>query len=192
MKSLGRHLLTEFYSCDREILNDLDRIRKIMEESAITSGASIVKSVFHLFNPHGVSGVVVIAESHLAIHTWPEYGFTAVDIFTCGEEVDPWRAYRYLKEKLRAGSTSTVEILRGKIESDGEGLRHKPLEPQQEQYSPELSPSINKFDGELIQTSAERLDMSLRPELRPRGSSTCLSRKPSGLSADFDDLSRVE
>ena len=139
MKSLGRHLLTEFYGCDREILNDPDRIKEIMEEAAITSGASIVQSVFHLFNPHGVSGVVVIAESHLAIHTWPEYGYSAVDVFTCGEEVDPWRAYCYLKEKLRAGSTSTVEMFRGEIESDGEGLRHKPLEPQQEEYSPELS-----------------------------------------------------
>ena len=139
MKSLGRHLLAEFYGCDRETLNDSDRIKKIMEEAAITSGASIVQSVFHLFNPHGISGVVVIAESHLAIHTWPEYGYSAVDIFTCGEEVDPWQAYHYLKEKLRAGSTSNVEILRGRIDSDGEGLRHKPLGAQQEEYSPEIS-----------------------------------------------------
>jgi S-adenosylmethionine decarboxylase proenzyme len=150
MKSLGRHLLTEFYDCDRETLNDSDRIKKIMEGAAITSGASIVQSVFHLFNPHGVSGVVVIAESHLTIHTWPEYGYSAVDIFTCGEEVDPWRAYHYLKEKLGAASTSTVEMLRGRIDSDGEELRHKPLGPQQEEYSPGLSSSTNKFDDELI------------------------------------------
>ena len=165
MNSLGRHLLTEFYGCDRKTLNDSDRIKKIMEEAAITSGASIVQSVFHLFNPHGVSGVVVIAESHLTIHTWPEYRYSAVDIFTCGEEVDPWRAHHYLKEKLGAGSTSTVEMLRGRIDSHGEELRHKPMEPQQEECSPELSPSMNKLDDELIQTSAE------------------LSRKPSGLSA---------
>jgi len=127
MKSLGRHLLAEFYGCDREMLNDPHRIKGVVEEAAITSGASIVQSVFHLFNPHGISGVVVIAESHLAIHTWPEYGYSAVDIFTCGEEVDPWRAYHYLKEKLRAGSTSTVEIHRGKIDSESEGIRHKPV-----------------------------------------------------------------
>jgi S-adenosylmethionine decarboxylase len=139
MKSLGRHLLTEFYGCDREILNDPDRIKRIMEGAAITSGASIVQSVFHLFNPHGISGVVVIAESHLAIHTWPEYGYSAVDIFTCGEEVDPWRAHQYLKKKLKAGSTSTMELLRGKIDSKGEALRHKPLEPQQDEYSAELN-----------------------------------------------------
>jgi S-adenosylmethionine decarboxylase len=139
MKSLGRHLLTEFYGCDREILNDPDRIKRIMEEAAITSGASIVQSVFHLFNPHGISGVVVIAESHLAIHTWPEYGYSAVDIFTCGEEVDPWRAHHYLKEKLKAASTSTMELLRGKIDSNGEALRHKPPGPQQDEYSAELN-----------------------------------------------------
>ena len=142
MKSLGRHLLAEFYGCDRGILNDPDRIKRIMEEAAVTSGASIVQSVFHLFNPHGISGVVVIAESHLAIHTWPEYGYSAVDIFTCGEEVDPWRAHHYLKEKLRAGSTSTVEMLRGTIDSDGKVLRHKPLESQQGGYSPELRRDI--------------------------------------------------
>jgi len=142
MKSLGRHLLTEFYGCDREILNDPDRIKRIMEEAAITSGASIVQSVFHLFNPHGISGVVVIAESHLAIHTWPEYGYSAVDIFTCGEEVDPWRAHHHLKEKLKAGSTSTMELLRGKIDSKGETLRHKPLEPQQDEYSTELNRDV--------------------------------------------------
>ena len=139
MKSLGRHLLTELYECDCETLNDPDRIKKIMEEAAITSGASIVQSVFHLFNPHGISGVVVIAESHLAIHTWPEYGYSAVDIFTCGEEVDPWRACHYLKEELKAGSTSTVEISRGAIDSDGNGLRHKPVGTQERDYSPEIS-----------------------------------------------------
>jgi S-adenosylmethionine decarboxylase proenzyme len=109
-----------------------------MEEAAITSGASIVQSVFHLFNPHGISGVVVIAESHLAIHTWPEYGYSAVDIFTCGEEVDPWRAYRYLKENLGAGSSSSVEMSRGEIDSEGEVLRHKPLARGENEYSPEL------------------------------------------------------
>jgi len=99
--------------------------------------------VFHLFNPHGISGVVVIAESHLAVHTWPEYGYSAVDIFTCGEEVDPWRAFHYLKERLRAGSTSTVEVHRGRIDSEGEGIRHKPLEPQQKEYPRELNRDLH-------------------------------------------------
>jgi len=129
LKALGRHLLTEFYGCDRDILNDVDQVKKGMEEAALRSGATIIDAVFHLFNPHGVSGVVVIAESHLAIHTWPEYGYAAVDLFTCGEEVDPYRAYEFLKEKLRAQFTSLIELRRGELDIEGEKVRHKPLSP---------------------------------------------------------------
>lgn len=129
MKALGRHLLTEFYGCDRDILNDVDQVRKGMEEAALRSGATIVDVVFHLFNPHGVSGVVVIAESHLAIHTWPEYGYAAVDLFTCGEEVDPYQAYEFLKKKLKAQFTSLIELKRGELDILGEKAHHKPLSP---------------------------------------------------------------
>ncbi|SHH89263.1 adenosylmethionine decarboxylase proenzyme [Caloranaerobacter azorensis DSM 13643] len=106
-----------------------------MNEAAIEAKATIVKSVFHLFNPWGVSGVVVIQESHLTIHTWPEYGYAAVDLFTCGDEVDPWIAFDYLKEKLKAEKTETQEVPRGIVEkikrfSDGQlddiKVKHKP------------------------------------------------------------------
>ena len=89
MKALGRHILAEFFDCDNDILDDTEKIELIMKRAAIECGATIISSTFHEFNPHGVSGVVVIAESHLAIHTWPEYGYAAVDVFTCGETVDP-------------------------------------------------------------------------------------------------------
>jgi len=72
--------------------------------------------VFHMFNPYGVSGVVVISESHLAIHTWPEYGYAAVDIFTCGSTVDPWLACDYLKEKFEAGHYEASEMQRGHVD----------------------------------------------------------------------------
>ncbi len=127
MKALGRHLLIEFYGCDRDILNDVEQVKKEMKEAAIRSGATVVDTVFHLFNPHGVSGVVVIAESHLAIHTWPEYGYAAVDLFTCGEEVDPWHAYEFLKERLKAQYSSTIELRRGELEVLGKNAHHKPL-----------------------------------------------------------------
>ena len=127
MKALGRHLLTEFYGCDRDILNDLEQVKKGMEEAALQSGATIVEVVFHLFSPHGVSGVVVIAESHLAIHTWPEYGYAAVDFFTCGEEVDPYQAYESLKKKLKAQFTSVIELKRGELDIPGEKVYHKPF-----------------------------------------------------------------
>ncbi len=131
MKGLGRHILAEFFDCDREILNDVHQIEMYMKRAALECGATIVTAAFHKFNPHGVSGVVVIAESHLAIHTWPEYGYAAVDVFTCGETVDPWVATNALKEMLRAGKVTTVEFTRGEI-ADAGVLHHKPQPVREE------------------------------------------------------------
>jgi S-adenosylmethionine decarboxylase proenzyme len=126
VKALGRHILAEFFDCDPEILNDTRRIENYMKRAAIECGATIVSSAFHTFNPHGVSGVVVIAESHLAIHTWPEYCYAAVDVFTCGETVDPAVATEALTEYLRAGNSKTVQINRGELKLD-RVLHHKPV-----------------------------------------------------------------
>ncbi|NLY76787.1 MAG: S-adenosylmethionine decarboxylase proenzyme [Tissierellia bacterium] len=115
-RRLGRHILAEFYNCDVDILKDTETIEKHMVDAAIKSKATVVKSVFHTFNPYGVSGVVVIQESHLAIHTWPEYGYAAIDLFTCGQEVDPWAAFEYLKDKLKAEKTETMEVDRGDVD----------------------------------------------------------------------------
>ncbi len=122
MRALGKHLLAELFGCDEGLLNDKEAIEKIMNDSALVSGATVVGSVFHLFNPHGISGVVVIAESHFAIHTWPEFRYAAVDIFTCGEDVDPWEALNYIKKELRAESTSMVEIKRGELNPENGSL----------------------------------------------------------------------
>jgi S-adenosylmethionine decarboxylase len=124
MKALGNHIIAEFYNCDKQIMNDSPFIEKAMNEAAILSGATVVGSHFHTFNPHGVSGVVVIAESHLTIHTWPEYGYAAVDIFTCGETIDSVAAFMHLKEQFKAASTSTVEMKRGQLH-DIVDLKHK-------------------------------------------------------------------
>ena len=79
---LGRHILAEFFECDSNVLNNPQLVEKYMLEAALECGATVVNKCFHLFMPHGVSGVVIISESHLAIHTWPEYGYAAVDLFT--------------------------------------------------------------------------------------------------------------
>ena len=126
MKALGRQIMVEFFDCDRELLNDERFIGEVMKEAAVRCGATIVETVFHTFNPHGISGVVVIAESHLTIHTWPEYGYAAVDLFTCGEEINPEIAFDFLEEKLKAGSFSVVEMLRGLIKVKDGKLLHKP------------------------------------------------------------------
>ncbi len=97
-----------------------------MREAARRSGATIVEDVFHLFNPHGISGVVVIAESHLSIHTWPEYGYAAVDLFTCGDDIHPERAFEHLKEQLGAQNYSVMELKRGVLDMQKKPLPHKP------------------------------------------------------------------
>ncbi|MFC1917817.1 adenosylmethionine decarboxylase [Chloroflexota bacterium] len=113
MNSLGRHLLLELKDCRKEGLNDIDFLRSAMLTAANDCGATVLGDSFHPFEPQGVSGVVVIAESHLSIHTWPEYDYAAVDIFTCGTTVQPEKAAEVLIEKLGAGSHSVVEIQRG-------------------------------------------------------------------------------
>lgn len=113
MSALGRHVLAEFYGCPAEILNDIQRIERTMVDAALEAGAEIREVAFHKFSPQGVSGVVVISESHLAIHTWPELGYAAVDVFTCGDKVDPWLSCKYLKEHFVAERLNAQEITRG-------------------------------------------------------------------------------
>jgi len=113
MSALGRHVLAELHGCRFDILNDLKKVEKIMINAALEAGAEVREFVFHKFSPQGVSGVVVISESHLAIHTWPELGYAAVDVFTCGEKVNPWDACNYLTEKFEAGEVVATEISRG-------------------------------------------------------------------------------
>ncbi len=124
MQALGRQILVEFYDCNRDILNGEDLIRDILLEGVRRSGATIVSDTFHTFSPHGVSGVVVIAESHVAIHTWPEHGYAAVDVFTCGETIDPWVIQKYLETEFEAGNVSSMEMKRGLFP---EKVRHKPM-----------------------------------------------------------------
>ena len=119
MRSLGRQIVAEFYACDRTRLNDVDIIRDALLEAARRAGATIVSQAFHHFSPHGVSGAVIIAESHLSIHTWPEYGYAAVDLFTCGDSVSSEEAFAYLREALRAGHISTMELHRGQVDLMG-------------------------------------------------------------------------
>ncbi len=103
----------EFYNCSPELMNDVVHIENSMVAAAETAGATVINSTFHHFSPYGVSGVVVIQESHLAIHTWPEFGYAAVDLFTCGDSVDPWVSYNYLIEAFKASHGSSMECLRG-------------------------------------------------------------------------------
>ncbi len=128
-KSLGQHILAEFYECDAERLNDVTFLEKTFNEAADLANATIVKSVFHPFSPVGVTGVVVIMESHISIHTWPEFGYAAVDFFTCSDKMQYQKAYDYLVEKLQSKKNFAQRIERGL----GKHLKPTHLYPVQEE-----------------------------------------------------------
>jgi len=125
MNYLGNHLLVELYNCEANVINDVLRIEELLLEAVKISGATTLNSTFHKFSPHGVSGVVVISESHFSIHTWPEYGYCALDIFTCGDEINSHLALEYLKKEFRAGNISVTEVKRGILDFPVK-LLHKP------------------------------------------------------------------
>jgi S-adenosylmethionine decarboxylase len=109
----ARHLLVELYGCDRALLNDAERLRSIMRRAAESAGATVVAEVMHPYSPHGVTGVIVIEESHFSVHTWPETGYAAVDFYTCGD-VSPERAAEFLRGELAAESMKSLLIERGR------------------------------------------------------------------------------
>jgi S-adenosylmethionine decarboxylase len=113
MRRLGLHLIVEMYQCNREKLDDLSFLERIFVEAAQTAGATVLKTGFQDFNPQGVSGMVIIAESHLSVHSYPEYGYAAVDVFTCGESVDTHRALDYLIEQLECKQHTVESLDRG-------------------------------------------------------------------------------
>lgn len=111
--TLGKHIIVELSGCCQEQINEVNNVQKIMLEAAQKANANVIKSVFHKFSPVGVSGVVVISESHLSIHTWPELGYAAIDIYTCGNSTKPFRACYYLAQKFKAQKIKATYILRG-------------------------------------------------------------------------------
>ena len=129
---LGQHVLAEFFECDPNTLNSLDKVEKYMVDAALECGATIVQKCFHMFNPYGVSGVVIISESHLAIHTWPELGYAAVDLFTCGDKCDPKISYEFLKEKFNSRKATFTELKRGIIDRETMKVAEKPFEIMQQ------------------------------------------------------------
>jgi spermidine synthase len=124
MNTLGRHIVIELYGCDSELLTDVSFIEESMVKAAQDANATVINSTFHHFSPFGVSGAVVIQESHLAIHTWPEFEYAALDIFTCGEVVNPWTCYKALFAALKAKHGSALEMGRGQLD-----LLDRPTDP---------------------------------------------------------------
>ena len=125
MYALGTHLLVELRECNTEILKNLEKVRNALVSAAKEAKATIVDVSFHEFNPFGISGVVVIAESQLTIHTWPEYDYAAIDIFTCGDIIKPEVAASFLIKQFECKNPSIVEMKRGILSHENEKLPHK-------------------------------------------------------------------
>ncbi len=115
MTVLGCHVLLELRDCNPALLNDLNYIRQAMLTAAHDVGATVVGESFHRFSPQGVTGILAIAESHISIHTWPEYGYAAADIFSCGSSFLPREAAKRLAEQLESQDADIKEIERGLI-----------------------------------------------------------------------------
>ena len=113
MNYLGKHWILELYDCTESLLCDPRMVEQLMQEAAKAMQATIVESNFHHFSPLGVSGVIIIKESHLTIHTWPEYGYAAVDIFTCGQ-IDMDNGISFLKEGFQSNSSELKKLSRGR------------------------------------------------------------------------------
>ncbi len=110
---LGIHYIIELYGCNPEILDNIEKIEETLNYSADIAGATIINSKFHKFSPQGVSGVVVIAESHLSIHTWPELGYAALDLYTCNLKMDIDKALEHIKETFSPQEMDVKYLVRG-------------------------------------------------------------------------------
>ncbi|MCU0315379.1 MAG: adenosylmethionine decarboxylase [Fimbriimonadaceae bacterium] len=118
--SLGSHLLIELFDCDKAALEKELPVGKAMMDAARASEATIVTDSFHEFKPFGVSGAVIIQESHYTIHTWPEHGYAAVDLFYCGGTIYVDRAVEVLKDRFKPGRIKFLVVRRG-IQSEVSG-----------------------------------------------------------------------
>lgn len=115
-KALGRHMLLELYDCPLHILNDSGRIENILVDTVKQVNATLISKSFHHFSPYGVSGVVIIAESHITIHTWPEHRYAAIDVFTCDETIDYGLVETLLVNAFQALTHDTNIIARGALQ----------------------------------------------------------------------------
>lgn len=114
---LGRHIIADFHGCDPRLLKDVEHVKQVMLNAARTAKATILDVSMRFFDP-GVTGVVVLAESHLTVHTWPEYRYAAVDLFTCGPAGGLQPAINSMQELFAAERVSSTMMDRGIVEAD--------------------------------------------------------------------------
>ena len=110
--SNGRHLILDLYDCNAEILDDYDYLSEMLETALCMSNATILRIFGEKFQPQGVTLLALLAESHASIHTWPEIGYCAIDLYTCGDTTNTHKAAEFLKERLKAKTSEERELTR--------------------------------------------------------------------------------
>lgn len=112
MEHLGRHVIIELWGCS-DTINDSEHVKAAMLDAVRAANATLLNIFVHTFSPQGVTGVAVLSESHLSIHTWPEHGYVAADVFTCGATTNPQAAADVLAERFAAQQSDIRELQRG-------------------------------------------------------------------------------
>lgn len=130
LPALGRQTLLDLHECDAGRISDVPWVKRSLVEAVRAAGGTVVRTVFHRFKPWGVSGVVIIAESHLAIHTWPEHGYAAIDLFTCSPKLRHAEIGRRLKAAFGAKALVSRPFLRGRVAREESGLRLRTTDPK--------------------------------------------------------------
>lgn len=113
--STGRHLILDLYDCDAQLLDDYTGLQQLMETALQMSNATILRIIGEKFKPQGVTLLALLSESHASIHTWPELGYAAIDLYTCGDKTNTQKAAEFLKKKLKAEITEQKELTRSSV-----------------------------------------------------------------------------
>jgi S-adenosylmethionine decarboxylase len=111
--TMGRHIIADLSGCNKKLISSVSFVQNILEEAVKKAKATIISSRFHQFTPIGVSGIVLLSESHCSIHTWPDEEYAAIDIYTCGEHVYPKVACDHIADKLEASRVYITSLERG-------------------------------------------------------------------------------
>jgi S-adenosylmethionine decarboxylase len=110
----GIHLVADMFGCDQRVIDQEDVLLETVVAASVAAGTQVLGTISHKFDPQGVTAIALLAESHLSIHTWPENGYAAVDIFTCGENMNPDKAIEVLSDVLRPTAVEKKLIKRAK------------------------------------------------------------------------------
>ncbi len=115
MVPVGSHCILELYECPNHLLNDFEFISEALKQAVKEAKSTLLKEVTHQFEPYGITALALLAESHISVHTWPEIGYVAIDMFTCGEHAQPEKACNYLAKAFQANKHVLLTLPRGRI-----------------------------------------------------------------------------